>query len=96
MIQDVTKVKKANKTEKLLGNKKVLDVKNSRDVPNAVSKGSNSAKLQEVCDIANNYKLSEDTFNNHILERHGANSTYNKSHFNSDFDIKDGIDTTLK
>ena len=93
VMQDVTEVKKANKTEKLLGNKEVLDVKNGRDVPNAVS---NSVKLQEVCDIATNYKLSEDTFDNHILERHGANSTYNKSHFNSDFDIKDGIDTTLK
>ena len=41
--------------------------------------------------------MSDDTFNNHILERHGPNSTYNnKSHFNADFDIKGGIDSTLK
>ena len=33
----------------------------------------------------------------HILDRHGPNSTYgNKSHFNADFDIRDGIDSTLK
>jgi len=41
--------------------------------------------------------LSDDTFNNHILDRHGSNSAYNnKSHFNTDFDIKAGIDSTLK
>ncbi|MDU4853126.1 MAG: hypothetical protein E6X72_01850, partial [Clostridioides difficile] len=61
------------------------------------SKGGSGSKLQEVFDTVDNYHLSEDTFNNHILERHGANSTYsNKSHFNADFDIKAGIDSTLK
>ena len=31
------------------------------------------------------------------MDRHGPNSTYaNKSHFNAGFDIKDGIDSTLK
>ena len=58
--------------------------------------GSGS-KSQEVFDTADNYNLSEDTFNNHILDRHGPNSAYsNKSHFNADFDIKSGIDSTLK
>ena len=56
-----------------------------------------SSKIQEVFDIADNYNLSDDTFNNHILDRHGPNSAYgNKSHFNSEFDIKVGIDSTLK
>ena len=37
------------------------------------------------------------TFVNHILDRHGPNSSYtNKSHFNSSFDIKSGIESTLK
>ncbi|WP_139348617.1 hypothetical protein [Clostridium sp. Marseille-P2415] len=41
--------------------------------------------------------MSDNTFNNHILDRHGPKSAYgNKSHFNSDFDIKMGIDSTLK
>ena len=54
-------------------------------------------KFQEVFDLADNYTLSDDTFNNHILNRHGPNSTYrNKSHFNADFDIRNGIDSTLK
>lgn len=53
--------------------------------------------FQEVFDLADNYKLSDETFNNHILDRHGPNSTYgNKSHFNSGFDIKEGIDNTLR
>ena len=55
------------------------------------------SKLQEVFDLADNYTLSDDTFNNHILDRHGPNSTYrNKSHFDVDFDIRKGIDSTLR
>ena len=53
-------------------------------------------KFQEVFDLADNYNLSDDIFNNHILDRHGPNSTYgNKSLFNADFDIRKGIDSTL-
>lgn len=60
-------------------------------------KGGRGSKFQEVFDLADNYTLSDDTFNNHILDRHGPNSTYgNKSHFNTDFDIKEGIDSTLR
>ena len=60
-------------------------------------KSSSASKIQEVLDIADNYKLSDDTLNNHILDRHGPNSVYrNKSYFNSEFDIKGGIDSTLK
>lgn len=63
---------------------------------NVVEDGSGS-KIQEVFNLADNYTLSDDTFNNHILDRHGPNSTYgNKSHFNADFDIREGIDSTLK
>ena len=62
-----------------------------------VVEGGTGSKFQEVFDLADNYKLSDDTFNNHILDRHGPNSTYgNKSHFNAGFDIKEGIDSTLK
>ncbi|NLP14933.1 MAG: hypothetical protein GX383_10785, partial [Clostridium sp.] len=59
--------------------------------------GGSDSKLKEVFNTAENYNLSDDTFNNHILDRHGSNSAYNnKSHFNTDFDIKAGIDSTLK
>ena len=62
----------------------------------AYQSGSGS-KFKDVFDLADNYNLSDDTFNNHILDRHGPNSLYgNKSHFNADFDIKNGIDSTLK
>ena len=59
--------------------------------------GGTGSKFQDVFDLADNYNLSDDTFNNHILDRHGSNSAYgNKSHFNTDFDIREGIDSTLK
>lgn len=46
--------------------------------------------------MADNYNLSDDIFNNHILDKHGPNSAYGKkSHFNADFDIRNGIDSTL-
>ena len=60
------------------------------------SKSGSGSKFQEIFDLADNYTLSDDTFDNHILDRHGPNSTYgNKSHFNADFDIRDSIDSTL-
>lgn len=59
--------------------------------------GGSGSKFQEVFDLADNYTLSDETFNNHILDRHGSNSVYaNKSHFNADFDIRNGIDSTLR
>ena len=87
---------------------KALD--NTKDVAKAVDDMSGTAKylddviesgsgskFKDVFDLADNYKLSDDTFNNHILDRHGPNSLYgNKSHFNADFDIKNGINSTLK
>lgn len=61
------------------------------------SESGSGSKFKDVFDLADNYNLSDDTFNNHILDRHGPNSLYgNKSHFNADFDIKNGIDSTLK
>lgn len=57
---------------------------------------SNPSKLSEVSDIANSYKLDANQYENHIVDRHGPNSTFsNKSKFNSNFDIKKGIDETL-
>ena len=42
------------------------------------------------------YTLSSATFNNRILAKHGPDSNYhNKPHFDSGFDIKSGIDSTL-
>ena len=71
----------------------------AEDAGKVVESGSKSgsvSKFQEVFDLADNYTLSDDTFDNHILDRHGPNSTYgNKSHFNVDFDIRDSIDSTL-
>ena len=59
--------------------------------------GSTGNKLGEVFDLADNYTLTDETFNNHILDRHGPGSTYaSKSHFNANFDIKRGIESTLK
>jgi RHS repeat-associated protein len=59
-----------------------------------ITKGT--SKLEEVDQLAKNYNLNDETFNAHILDRHGPNSTVaNKSKFNSDFDIKQGIDDTL-
>ena len=55
------------------------------------------SKFEEVFKLANNYKLSDDVFDNHIMMRHGPESIMkNKSHFISQFDIKDGINRTLK
>ena len=59
-------------------------------------KSGSGSKFQEVFALADNFTLSDDTFDNHILDRHGPNSTYgNKSHFNADFDIRNSIDSTL-
>lgn len=72
--------------------KKVLQENKNGD---KIDKKSNG-KLQEVFELADNYILSEETYKNHILARHGANSkSNNKSHFKADFDIKKGIDSTL-
>jgi hypothetical protein len=54
------------------------------------------SEFREAFNAADNYSLSEETYENHILNRHGSNSMYrNKSHFNSDFNIKEGISSTL-
>ncbi len=55
------------------------------------------SKLEEVCDLADNYKLDQAQFDEHILARHGPESTYSgKSKFDTGFDIKQGIDDTLR
>ncbi len=45
-------------------------------------------------------RCEDRVYTNHILERHGSNTNNsafaNKSKFNSDFDIRAGIDSTLK
>jgi len=65
--------------------------------------GGNSAKnpdsqLQKVFDVADDYNMSDDVYNNHIVDRHssGGSSYSNKSKFNADYDIKGGIDDALK
>ena len=74
----------------------VWDLRNVGDALESGSKSGSGSKFQEIFDLADNYTLSDDTFDNHILDRHGPNSTYgNKSHFNADFDIRDSIDSTL-
>ena len=75
----------------------VSQSKNSVETTEEAIKSGSGSKFKDVFDLADNYNLSDDTFNNHILDRHGPNSLYgNKSHFNADFDIKNGIDSTLK
>ena len=79
-----------------VGYEDVWDLGNVGDALESGSKSGSGSKFQEVFDLADNYTLSDDTFDNHILDRHGPNSTYgNKSHFNADFDIRDSIDSTL-
>ena len=74
------------------GNNTIID-----DVVEEVVEGGSGSKIQEVLELADNYTLSDDVYTNHILDRHGPNSTYgNKSHFTADFDIKDAIDSTLR
>ena len=55
------------------------------------------SQLQKVFDIADDYKLSDDVYNNHIVERHGSGGTSfpNKSKFNADYNIKNGINDAL-
>ncbi len=56
-----------------------------------------TSKLDEVSRLANNYNLDEGQYVDHIVERHGADSSVlGKSKFNPDYDIKSGIDDTLK
>ncbi|MGF7044879.1 hypothetical protein M2142_001866, partial [Fusobacterium sp. PH5-29] len=61
------------------------------------SKNSNS-QLQKAFDVADKYNLSDSVYKDHIITRHGPESTsyLNKSKFNSNFDIKKGIDNALK
>ena len=54
-----------------------IDINNTTVLPvsggfrgSAAGKG-NSSKFYEVCEAADNYTLSDDIFNNHILDRHG-------------------------
>jgi hypothetical protein len=57
-----------------------------------------NSKLQEVFDLADDYKLSDDVYNGHIVDRHGYSGTsyIKKSKFDAGFNIKNGIDSTLK
>lgn len=55
------------------------------------------SKLRDVLNIADDYVLSEDTYVNHILKRHGSDSLDpRKSHFLKGFNIKEAIDILLK
>lgn len=60
------------------------------------SRGGTESKSQEASAVMSRYTLSNVTLTNHILARHGPKSNYkSKSHFNEDFDITDGIHSTL-
>ena len=87
------------KLKKYLTEKKKLDA-GDKLVAEKLGVGSGTgteSKFLEVFATADDYSLSENTFNNHILDRHEPESAYkSKSHFNIDFDIKEGIDSTLR
>ena len=74
-----------------------VDEKVNRTKIDSDLKNQNS-QLQKVFDIADDYKLSEDVYKNHIIARHSTDGAAfpNKSKFNSDFDIKKGIDRALR
>lgn len=55
-----------------------------------------TSKLNEAAELAKNYKLTEGTYQYHIVKDHGYNSIkQNKSKFYKTFDIKKGIKDTL-
>lgn len=88
--------KKASNSQLMPMNLQFFAAKGDESGSKSGSKSGSGSKFQEIFDLADNYTLSDDTFDNHILDRHGPNSTYgNKSHFNADFDIRDSIDSTL-
>jgi len=86
----VNKVKETKKLDK--------ERNNSKNTGNPSKKPK--SQLKKVFDAADNYPLHNRVYTNHILERHGSNTNNpafaNKSKFNSDFDIRAGIDSTLK
>ena len=86
----VNKVKETKKLDK--------ERNNSKNTGNPSKKPK--SQLKKVFDVADNYTLHNRVNTNHILERHGSNTNNpafaNKSKFNSDFDIRAGIDSTLK
>lgn len=55
-----------------------------------------ASRLQDAADAAKHYNLSDERYVDHIIREHGPSSTMpNKTKFNTDFDIKTGIDDTL-
>lgn len=86
----VAKLKKYAKTSKgKAAIKKALKPVNAK-----VSKAT--SELAKISRLAKNYKLTNNTYVKHILERHGPRSTWrNKSKFVEGFNIKDGIRSTL-
>ncbi len=90
-------IKNAVKTIKDFANGVPFDTSIGFAATNSTTANNSQSKIQEVINIADNYTLSNNTFNNHIIVRHGPNSKLkNKSHFNQNFNIKKGIDSTLK
>ena len=56
------------------------------------------SKLEELSSLAKNYRLSDEFFESKILTHHGPNSStfLTKNKFSSSFDIRKGIDDTLR
>ena len=70
---------------------------NNNNGSNSGSNNTGGSGFDDAFAAADNYTLTDDTYNNHILPRHGSNSTYsNKCHFDANFDIKAEIDKLLK
>ena len=90
-------IKNATKTVKDVANGVPVDTSIGFAAGNSAATNGPQSKIQEVLDIADNYTLTNHTFNTHIIVRHGPNSKIkSKTHFNKNFDIKKGIDSTLK
>lgn len=69
----------------------------SKDLGRTVGSVDKAVDAKKAIDVANNYKLSDKRFTEHILENHGPQAVKpKKSKFYEHFDIKESIDDTLK
>ena len=71
--------------------------KGTRVIEDVPPVGGEDSIFREIFEKADNYTLNEEVYKKHIHERHGFNSRYNnKPRFNKGFNIKNGIESTLK
>lgn len=69
----------------------------SKDLGKTIGSVDKAVDAKKAIDVANNYKLDDKRFTEHILENHGPQAVKSKkSKFYEHFDIRESIDDTLK